>query len=415
MELLDFADFDQVDSVIGKFAEASSVPVPLAKPVIVGETVVVRHSGKALGVDLKTGKRTWQFPHTIPTAGQPPNRALALMRQAQLRERVWQDRPFHDLATVDDGVLLIHDDGFVGRDTGARTRGRFDKGPRLKLDVNEIMSLSIPREGALIWRLGRLGDEPKLKDALFLCSPVANEKTLYCLARIMNRISLLAIEPATGQLAWQLPVYKEANGAGDFRRLHGAKLAVSDGIAVCPTVDGVVVGVDLQQRKVSWRWEYQSLKKLGTSLSIAPQPLVIGDRIIMMPPDSLSIFCLDLRTGAQLWVADRGEHGLIAASDDHLLLTSSDSISARNMSTGGEMWKSKLVKDGFVTGRGIVLGDSYYVPTSKSEIVRVTLDKGKIVERINAGEVLGNLLFHNDSIISCDAKRLVRIKAEFRE
>ena len=77
---------------------------------------------------------------------------------------------------------------------------------------------------------------------------------LYVLAEIKGEIRLLALEAATGDVLWsqQLASAEPDILQDPMRRWSGASPSYADGILVCPTSAGAVVGVELATRSLLW-------------------------------------------------------------------------------------------------------------------------------------------------------------------
>jgi outer membrane protein assembly factor BamB len=134
-----------------------------------------------------------------------------------------------------------------------------------------------------------------------------------------------------------------------LRRLHACHLAYADGILVCPTNAGAVLGVDLLSHSLVWAYSYR--KEVSTPvpenimlrrrLPVMPQPAggstagerwrasapaIAGGKVVFTSPDGPDpeIHCLNLRDGRRLWTAKRdGNNDLISPAS--LANTSSSS------------------------------------------------------------------------------------------
>ena len=81
---------------------------------------------------------------------------------------------------------------------------------------------------------------------------------LYVLAEVKGEIHLLVLNPATGDLVWSQPVAVPPLSIvkDPLRRWAGMSPVYADGILVCPTYSGAIVGYDLATRSFLWGYRY---------------------------------------------------------------------------------------------------------------------------------------------------------------
>src|SRR5205823_383687 len=120
-----------------------------------------------------------------------------------------------------------------------------------------------------------------------------------------------------------------------FRRVHAAHLSYGEGILVCPTNAGMVLGVDLLSHTLVWAYDYRD-KNLPAAQPAAggfgpmggafpagrvviaapgvmPQaagqatqaaewkvtaPIVVQGRVVFTAPDGSAVHCVNLRDGS---------------------------------------------------------------------------------------------------------------------
>ena len=104
-------------------------------------------------------------------------------------------------------------------------------------------------------------DEPfdlPLAGTRFLGAPAPQDGRLYVVGEQNNEIRLHVLEGATGQPAWsQRIAYVDAPAlANPARRFASSHVAVADGVAVCPTTVGWLVGVECSSRRILWAHRY---------------------------------------------------------------------------------------------------------------------------------------------------------------
>ena len=164
------------------------------------------------------------------------------------------------------------------------------------------------RTGKLQWELGGPG-AARQAGTFFLGPPLPLMGQLYVLAEVKSEIQLLVLNPATGDLVWSQPLASPRLSIfiDPLRRWAGMSPVYADGILVCPTYSGAIVGYDLASRSFLWGQQYteKSDKTLITGSITGHRPgdlgRVCGDiitvgqrRVILTPVDSDWLYCLNL-------------------------------------------------------------------------------------------------------------------------
>ena len=232
-----------------------------------------------------------------------------------------------------------------------------------KQNYNRLTAVNLDT-GKLVWTLGgpegvplKDDEEEKTTDTqlltenvFFLGPPLAVNGRLYVLYERKSQVKLACLDPA--RILVGLPPadgktpphrYPEllwTQNLGDSstslrtdtpRRVQAAYLAYSDGVLVCPTNCGVVVGVDVSARRLLWARYYGSPtdpKTLPGGGGFGPPgvvfgggmrggvpvaqpipidrwraatPIVTAGKVLVTAHDSDQLQCLDLRTGESLW------------------------------------------------------------------------------------------------------------------
>ncbi len=301
--------------------------------------------------------------------------------------------------------------------------------------------------------------DPKseLADSIFLGPPLPLDGQLFVLAERDRNLRLLCLENVPGEVkgnrnprvVYVLPlgtVPAELSAAVFPRRIHAAPLAYGDGVLVCPTHAGCVVGVDLLTRSIAWvhRYERADPRALPPGARIFPGGLVIGPNgqqlfpswsrqgwrpsapvvsdgaVVFAAPDGVALICLDLKTGALRWKEARQDDDLYFAGvfDGRALVVGKQACRAFNLSDGKPAW---TLTTGVPSGRGAAAGGVYYLPlretesSKEPEVCAIDVAKGRIVGHArrqvpgghNAGrEPFGNLVFAEGVVISQTTENL---------
>ena len=135
---------------------------------------------------------------------------------------------------------------------------------------------------------------------------------------------------------------------------------------------------------------------------------VIADgRVLLTPPESAEIHCLDLQSGKQQWKRRQGE-SLFIGGVDHgtVLLVGSQTIQGLKMSDGTPAWKQEslpLPPNVLPAGQGYVSQGKYFLPLSSGQIAAIDMASGAISNNecpSIPSLSLGNLICYRGSVLS---------------
>ncbi|GEM_PF-3392642 len=333
------AEYPEIDAVLTRIEDfrlsAGSPTVPSMVPLIVGDKALLRTVRGLIAVDLGTGKRTWEAPANDPferflgaSAGVVNQYGPAL--QNLLQGRVWSDATYGRLSSDGRRVFAVED---LERLTERSDLPIFFPNNRLTSAAN------IPRFNRLVaydletgkplWHLGVNPEQTNAAGAsiFFLGVPlVLGGDEGFVLGEINGEIKLLALDLSSGSILWEqsLAAVEQPLSEVPLRRWCGLAPSYQDGILVCPTLAGAIVGIDRLRQRLAWGYAYRSEWRSGPSGIPRPRQIfgtlwdeersglvrddsvIIADgRIVVAPSDSSDIHCLDLRTGKPLWKKPR--------------------------------------------------------------------------------------------------------------
>jgi hypothetical protein len=254
----------------------------------------------------------------------------------------------------------------------------------------------------------------------FLGTPLPHAGRVFVLGERGDLLSLVVLDAATGTLEWLQPLatVPRAIDSDPFRRAVGATPSLADGVVVCPTSGGGVVAVDLVLRSLLWVYRYPRRPEsvlapeegLAPTLEqrnrwIDPAATIAHGRVLLAPPESEHLHCLDLRTGKRLWRADRGDGLFVAAvHQGQVVIVGSRSLSAVQLDNGKPAWtiRLRLPENSLPTGRGLHAGKHYYLPLSNASLAVFDLDVGWLARQLRSPRQrpLGNLIYHQGRFIS---------------
>ncbi|MSR30812.1 MAG: tetratricopeptide repeat protein [Gemmataceae bacterium] len=292
--------------------------------------------------------------------------------------------------------------------------------------------------GKLKWEAGGRGEKGDLLDAYFLGPPLPVSGKLHVLTEKQQELRLATLDPASGKLlAMQTLVTTRDKLEQDIgRRTQAAHLAYGEGILVCPTNAGALLGVDLLTGSLVWAYMYRD-KADGGDTTWDPNknpgqmrggirridgrvanpnlnnqwkvtaPVIHEGRVIFTAPDARAIHCVNLRDGMKVWTQARQEEDLFFAGvhSGKALVVGRKMCRAIDLANGQTAW---TVDTGVPSGMGVAFDNIYYLPLKEAsgskepEICAIDISRGQILAhtRSRKKEVPGNLLFYEGEVLS---------------
>jgi outer membrane protein assembly factor BamB/tetratricopeptide (TPR) repeat protein len=330
--------------------------------------------------------------------------------------------------------------------------------------------------GKLVWSIGRFNKNPQKEktdkdklvageefvDTFFLGPPLALAGKLYVLVEKGTELRLVCLDPGKlveyqyadekGQMQPdQCPemVWQQSLGTANFplpkdslRRMQAAHLAYADGVLVCPTNAGVIIGVDLLSHSLVWAHSYRDQSNqpvsdemqnirfprgrgfingnlvVGGGAPLSPDrwrpsaPVVQNGKVVFtaFDGDGGALHCLNLRDGRLLWHHRREDDDLYLGGvfGPRVVVVGKTHIRALNLDDGRELWK---LATGMPSGQGTASDDIYYLPLAaaddnqdkKPAVLAINLASGKPLgppAKSRKKEPIGNLLFVDGELVS---------------
>jgi outer membrane protein assembly factor BamB len=280
--------------------------------------------------------------------------------------------------------------------------------------------------GKFLWELG--GPEGgELSETYFLGPPLPLAGKLYLLAEKASELRLLCLDAQKGDLTWAQPLanVRDRLLLDVGRRIRGVSLAYGEGILVCPTQAGAVLGVDLLSHSLVWEYSYREESpaqepnhrfprgamwmNMNQSLKTewkASAPVIAQGKVVFTAPDGNSINCLNLRDGTPIWRQNRGDDLYLGGVyDGKVVMVGKNSCRALALSDGKPLWR---VDTGMPSGQGTASEHVYYLPlrsgvqSKEPEVCSIDMDKGIVLAhtRSRKKEVPGNLIFFDGDALS---------------
>jgi len=425
------------EETVGVMTRQGKPSLPAATPLAAGNYIITRSAHGLLAIDFHSGKRIWQaqpqresFLRSLLDANRQQNNNAATADPSQtLMRTLWQDYLYNTTSSDGQRVYAIRDLASPKLNAAQpfALMGRRIQ-PRTDSDTNRLCAYDLPTEGKLVWEIDGNVRNDQLRGAFFLGAPVTVGQSLYCLVEIKSEtaIYLLALHRETGKLLWrqQLADLETGIAFDPQRRLQALMPSYDAGILVCPTGAGVVVGVDLAQQALAWAFQYQGENQTPQQRRLAAQsglqpahwvhstPVIAGELVLLTPPESNTLYCLDLVTGKLRWQQPRDKAFFLAGvAEETVLLVGRLEVKALRLADGKPAWapqKLSLAAGSVPVGTGFFSGGQYFLPLSGAQVVAIDVRHGKIVASTSSreGGQLGNLICHAGAVISQSGRSL---------
>lgn len=384
--------------------DANGLPVlPESFPVLVGDRLVYRSHRGVHAVDVRSGKELWDKPlgwslDKMATEGRHSaylESWVDCFNEGGSSQIVFSNGVVGTLST--DGARVYSVDDLevppVKVFRGGGRRWQDPAWPDFGAELTDAafhnrLSAYDPQSGEKLWQIGGRGMDEEvddLTDTYFLGPPLAVDGRLYVTTEQSNKLSLACLRAETGELLWKQPLAIAPTGLlyDPGRRIQPARPTLAGGMLICPTNSGVVIGIDLATRDLSWAYPYRSEALTQSPLLMfgrrggrsapprivaewkAPSAIVRQDRVVLTTPDEASIHCLNLRDGSLLWKVPRGEDDLYVAAvlSDRVFVVGKQSCRALALEDGKELWQ---IATGIPSGIGLLSGDLYHLPLKEA-------------------------------------------------
>ncbi len=401
------------------FSRSSTGAIAVTTALAVGDRVVLKTPQAMIGIDFETGRRLWEYPSSVREVAQQLDGSAAESDSLGMQV-AWQDA-LHGQCSSDGELIFAIPDRMVA--FPLERDGRVSM-----VETNQLHAISLDQQGALKWSLGgkQSPSDPSLQGARFLGPPLPLEGDLLVIANIEQEIRLIALDKQTGKVQWQQHLAEVANVRSQLATInYSLSPSYTDGVLVCPTGQGALVAIDYFSRRLLWGMQFEPNLRRSNRLNWAPGKLVLEDELaVFASQESGNLYAFELETG--LPVDDFGRSGLPAASFMDLacvyhrnaVLVGKSQVEAFSLNDRTSQWSVPIDAYGAPSGRGYRDGKFLYLPTLDQFVVKIDLDSGKLVDAVETGQTLGNLLpfrgrvlAHSPAVISCfETEAVVREK-----
>ncbi len=420
-----------------KQGDRGSSLIPARSPIIVPPwAIMMTYEQRIHAINLKTGKLDWtsgfnRIPYDLGL-DRIQGRDVSSMEYPvpdYLERRIWGEAATGQLSSDGRNVYSLSEMPSKDAPDSLSIGGinhNITRAPRRRT-FNVLQAWSVESEGKLSWEVGGSTglSEPALAGVLFLGPPVANESELLILGELNTEVYLFILDSAQGHLRWsQQLVANQGSSLADsaIRRNMGCSPAVAAGYAVCPTLSGYLLGIDISSRRLSWAYSYPIDREIvpanvnnflgmnsqndspASKLRSADTSVLITDGCVVHAPiDGQSVYAVSLFDGEKLWEIPKSNALYVAGGwKGNVMLVSDQAVTCLDVHNGKTVWKAalSLTQIGRVAGRGVRNGQRYFLPMTSQEILEIDFESGEIVDRMRVKEPLGNLVATTDQLIS---------------
>ncbi|MCA9098760.1 MAG: hypothetical protein KDA36_10245, partial [Planctomycetaceae bacterium] len=297
-------------------------------PVVVENQLIFRDAVSVRGVNLEDGRELWKYPLqvSLETALNPRNEVQDQRDEIELDRLGLSNALACGISADSERVYVVEgpfDQPVIAPGEAPGNQSSYFRITALPLDTRNPLSNPLPV--VPIWRTGD-SVNPELVGMTFLGPPTPAYGRLYCIAESDLLLYLLELDPASGDLLDKTTLaVLQRSLVRDPSRLHLVCIpSISRGIAVCPTLNGLLVGVDLTSKTLRWvhsqsaatenlRLSNRRQSHVYESEGFLTLPMISGGRVFDLPRNSQFLHCIDLETGAIQWQVDRQDAVYIAA------------------------------------------------------------------------------------------------------
>ena len=435
-------------------------PIPILRPLVVGNVVIARTLEGIYAIDLKTGEPKWQVPN-IEFA--KLDRRLTDNPSYQSKATDWAQRRtladsiFAHLETDGSRLFAVQEPdraGEFGIERSAST-GVLRTGPAYNL----LCSYSLVT-GALQWTAGEESSTQgnPFGGMMFLGCPRLVDDTLYVIAQRETEMQLLALDPVRGSLTWSLtlgavllPV------AEDLQRSRVACPVIwHDGKLICSTGAGAVIAVDPLLRTIKWGYRYSATTvSVGdlqrgqnsqdssnghepwwdawrdpfmavdvlASGQVAGQSAQTVEResglLVFASPETDQLHAIRFADGTPQWQIARGG-GVLVAGIVHgvVVVVEGDFVRGHEIATGRQLWRTPTSEIG---GPGSFVGPILMLTAQSGGTMLLDVRNGQLISESTNGDAprgalldagLGWIALNRQSLMLLPKLEVVRQQVE---
>lgn len=351
-----------------------------------------------------------------------------------LESSLFRDSSLGLVTSDHDRVYVVESEGSgIGSQTIAGRIGQMRSTSSFQAESNRLVAYDA-ETGRLAWpqygALGGIADSVPFDVPLagyhFFGPPTPVQGQLYIVGEKDGRIELISLDPASGLVRWkQLIAYAQIGVENDpVRAMWAAPVAVKDGVIVCPTTVGWLVGVDQVSHSILWAYRYAPVQggqrpdEINPAANLHPlndrwgagAPMIHEGKVFFTPPEEQRLVCLDLATGELVWQRGKGTYLYAAGiSNEVLVLVGTRTVDGLSLSNGVSRWTVRTPNEtSRASGRGILTDRRLYLPMH-DHLWEIDVTNGTAIRSTALADqrvALGNLVLQGGKLVSLSATGL---------
>jgi outer membrane protein assembly factor BamB/tetratricopeptide (TPR) repeat protein len=400
----------------------------------------------------KEGKEEWNSPSywSLDNLAGDQSKAMALSQWLPLYlssspNFLFENSTIGTLSTDNNRVYIVDDLAVPPHPGGPPLQqlqwgGQASFGPLQDAVYHNRLQAFDLATGKIVWELGGRGEDGELNDSYFLGPPLPLGGKLYVLNEKNSDLRLVILEQKEDKrppviAGLQTLVHFNNRMLMDVgRRIQAAHLSYGEGMLVCPTNAGVVLGIDFLNHSLAWAYSYREEsstpepkthvgmgRRGGMIMAINGQmlagqnlspdwktsaPIIQDGKVVFTAPDGPSVHCLNLRDGKRIWKESRADDLYLGGVyNGKVLLVGKSTCRALSLADGKKLWK---IETGLPSGQGVASDHIYYLPVKAAGqrkepgVCLIDMDRGRVQSTIHSRkkDVPGNLLFYEGDILS---------------
>lgn len=418
----------EVKSHLEQRRQADQPAVIAPQPIVVGDAVVIRTLSQLRAFRLSDGQPLWHSAMVDPELaemlgnvrrGRRPS-GVSSELDGWLQQRIWEDVTHGSLSSDGELVFSLQD-----REGNLRSPPMAWRGMFIAREFNKLVAIEAAT-GRLRWELGGPRGDYELSGAgaYFLGPPLPWRGQLFALTDDGIDLRLVVIDPRDGKLLWTQTLAPCDPIWSGMARDTGLSPTVVGECVVCPTGAGSIVAVDPMRRELRWQHVYREpLDRIpmrrfdfhppnsGLESSWRQSVLIAArDRVLVAPPDTGELLCLDALDGRLLWKQSR-DAGLFLAGITNdvasVLVVTANEVRAIRLSDGKPAWP-RAVSIAPLGGHGVLSDGVLHLPLISGEVVSIETRSGQVLARtaVAIKELLGNLIAVDGRLVSQSASHI---------
>ena len=375
-----------------------------AAPLLIDDSIILHSPGSLSARSVETGQPLWHLNLQLPAPSAGSSSGEETAEAGRVVERHAQSGMLLNCATSDGRHVFFVDTvtSHPGMPDANNERHETQGEHHSPLQTtNRLYAVRIPdvlasgecrltQPGSsaveITWAIGGPDGHPGLRDSYFLGPPVCADGVLFCLMESHAEVSLLGLEPDSGQLIFQQRLTILDSPIRETPKRAGIAYlpAIAGDCLYCVTPAGAVVCWNRVTRSLQWISQYSDRtasprphwsSHRGEQGAIGTvQPVVCRERVVILPPDSRSIHVLNAATGIPVWQDERGSvRQVLATPPDRLICIGRREVSHRHLETGDLIWTRQEKSN---CGEGLLVEGRVVIPLDSGRIAAIDIMTG---------------------------------------